>query len=372
MKFLKIPSWIAKRQQVWRGLAIALLFCLLWASTSQPSWAARKSQLAQGNAVTDPTAILRYALPIDNEKVYRLQASLENIAYDLRSKRWSQVNSDIKNAALVLDYGQDKILKDIPQDRQETAKSYLEELNGKIDLLQEAAKNKDKEAVWTTRREMLNTVTELEKLMVTGFPFEIPEEFADLPQLKGRATVKIETNRGPLKVRLDGYSAPINAGNFVDLVQRGFYDGLEFFQNQDFILQTGDPPGPEEGFIDPETGEYRAIPLEVLVEGEDKPLYQITMENAGLYLERPVLPFNAYGALALARPGDNPNGGSSQVFFFLFDSELTPPGFNLMDGRYSVFGYLIDGKEVLEKLKPGDKIISAEVIEGSENLVNKG
>ncbi|NEO28131.1 MAG: peptidylprolyl isomerase, partial [Kamptonema sp. SIO4C4] len=361
--------WTVPRHWVWRGIAIALLCCLAWTSTSQPSWAARKSQLAQGNAVTDPTAILRYSLPIDNEKVYQFQASLEKIAYDLRGKRWSQVRRDIKNAALVLDYGQEKILKDVPSDRQAEAKEYLAQLEGQIDQLQAAAETKDKETVWTTRREMLDIVTKLEKLMVTGFPFEVPEEFANLPQLKGRATVKIETDQGPLKVRLDGYSAPINAGNFVDLVQRGFYDGLEFFQNQDFILQTGDPPGEEEGFIDPETGEYRAIPLEVLVEGESEPLYQITMENAGLYLERPVLPFNAYGALALARPSDDPNGGSSQVFFFLFDSELTPPGFNLMDGRYSVFGYLIEGQEVLEKLQPGDKIITAEVIEGSENLV---
>jgi peptidylprolyl isomerase len=39
-----------------------------------------------------------------------------------------------------------------------------------------------------------------------------------------------------------------------------------------------------------------------------------------------------------------------------------------MDGRYSVFGYLTEGKEVLEELTAGDKIISAKVIEGIENL----
>jgi peptidylprolyl isomerase len=40
-----------------------------------------------------------------------------------------------------------------------------------------------------------------------------------------------------------------------------------------------------------------------------------------------------------------------------------------MDGRYSVFGYLMDGKTVLEKLTPDDKIVSAKVVKGSENLV---
>jgi peptidylprolyl isomerase len=71
----------------------------------------------------------------------------------------------------------------------------------------------------------------------------------------------------------------------------------------------------------------------------------------------------------MARPEPEPNGGSSQFFFFLFDSELTPAGRNLLDGRYTVFGYLIDGKEVLKELKAGDKIQSAKVIQGIENLV---
>jgi len=168
---------------------------------------------------------------------------------------------------------------------------------------------------------------------------------------------------------VDGYSAPINGGNFVDLVQRRFYDGLPFSRTEDnFVVQTGDPIGPEEGFIDPQTKKYRAVPLEVLVKGEAGPIYGETLEEAGLYLPELALPFNAFGAVALARPDTEPNGGSSQFFFFKFDSELTPPGFNLMDGRYSVFGYVVEGKETLDKLTDQDKIISAQVISGTENL----
>ncbi|MGB3655445.1 MAG: peptidylprolyl isomerase, partial [Rivularia sp. (in: cyanobacteria)] len=40
-----------------------------------------------------------------------------------------------------------------------------------------------------------------------------------------------------------------------------------------------------------------------------------------------------------------------------------------LDGRYSVFGYVTEGKEVLEKIKQGDKIESAKVTQGIENLV---
>ena len=86
-----------------------------------------------------------------------------------------------------------------------------------------------------------------------------------------------------------------------------------------YVLQTGDPEGPAEGFIDPKTNEYRAVPLEILVKGDKVPTYGITLEDAGRYLDQPVLPFNAYGALGMARPNDEANGGSSQFFFFLFE-----------------------------------------------------
>jgi peptidylprolyl isomerase len=71
----------------------------------------------------------------------------------------------------------------------------------------------------------------------------------------------------------------------------------------------------------------------------------------------------------MARPGEDANGGSSQFFFFLFEPELTPAGLNLLDGRYSIFGYVVEGKEVLEKLKAGDTITSAKVISGIDKLV---
>ncbi len=328
------------------------------------------SMLAQGDAITDPTSLLRYALPIDNEKIRKVQKDIEEIATYLRGKRWGPINSNLKSAAFVLKIRRDEILASVPEEHQPEAETIIDEISAQIPQLQEVVESKDKEAIWLGRREILDNITILEELMVTGFPFTIPSEYADLPQLKGRAIVNMETTQGYLTIVVDGYSAPINGGNFVDLVQRGFYDGLDFIRAEDFyVIQAGDPPGPEEGFIDPNTGEYRAIPIEVLVKGDELPIYGATLEEMGIYLPELALPFNAYGAVALARPGDDPNGGSSQFFFFKFDREVTPPGFNLMDGRYSVFGYVVEGKEVLEKLTADDQIISAKVIAGSENLV---
>ena len=325
--------------------------------------------LAQGDAVTDPQAILRYALPIDNDSVRKLQKSLEDISSKLRAKRWKNINRNITDASFVLSARRDKLLATVPDERQAQANELIDKLTAGTTELKEIVANKDREATYLKRQELLNLVTDLEELMVVGYPFEVPEEYADLPQLLGRATVAMKTNKGDLKIVIDGYSAPVNGGNFVDLVKRGFYDGLDFNRAEDFyILQAGDPPGEADGFIDPKTNEYRAIPLEVLVKGDDLPVYGETLEELGRYLDEPAIPFNSYGAMALARPANDPNGGSSQFFFFKFDTEITPPGYNLMDGRYSVFGYLVEGKDVLEELTAGDKIISAEVIDGIENL----
>ena len=367
-------NWIDWYKRLFKNLTVGVLLLTLsfglsgaWFDLGNDS--ERKSSLAQGDAITDPTALLRYALPIDNDTVRQLQEDIESMSKSLRGKRWGPLESNVKDASRILRIRRDELLASIPEASQPEAETIIDELDEDVDQLKEAIDTKDKEQVWLGRRDILNHITDLEALMVQDFPFTVPEEYANLPQLKGRATVKMKTNKGDLTIVVDGYSAPVNAGNFVDLVQRGFYDGLEIIPSEDFVLQTGDPPGSEEGFIDPDTGEYRAIPLEVLVRGEDGPIYGTTLEDAGIYLPELVLPFNAYGAVALARPGNDPNGGSSQIFFFKFDRELTPPGFNLMDGRYSVFGYVVEGQEVLEDLKEGDKIISAQVINGSDKLV---
>ncbi|MEM9924096.1 MAG: peptidylprolyl isomerase [Cyanobacteria bacterium P01_D01_bin.50] len=350
---------------------ITLLLVTLFLGISTTGWTSSSiAALPAGNAITDGKALLRYALPIDNEPVRKLQKNLEDIATQLRAnRRWGAIRKDLKTASRILSKPE-KLLASVPEENQQQADVWINELKTGVEKLQEVAKTKDKEETWIERAELLNLVGKLEESMVTGFPYEVPAEYSNLPQLKGRATVEIKTNKGDVEVVLDGYSAPVTAGNFVDLVKRGFYDGLEFLRAEDFyVLQVGDPPGEDVGFIDPKTGEYRAIPLEVLVEGDKEPIYGITLEEAGLYTEMPVLPFSSYGAVAMARPETEVNGGSSQFFFFLFEAELTPAGRNLLDGRYSVFGYLIKGKEILGKIEEGDKIISAKVIQGIENLV---
>ncbi|MBP5976742.1 peptidylprolyl isomerase [Brasilonema sp. CT11] len=364
LMFKILKSWL-------KNSPIALLLVTLFLGISTAAWTPSSSAgLPAGNAITDGNSLLRYSLPIDNKPVRQLQASLEDISTQLRAnRRWGAVSGDLSKASRIL--GQpSKILADVPQERQSEAEAMIAELKSGVNALQEVVKTKDKEQVQDQRAKLLSLVSKLEESMVTEFPFEVPAKYSNLPQLKGRATVEVKTNKGDLTVVVDGYSAPVTAGNFVDLVQRGFYNGLEFTRSEEsYVVQTGDPPGKDVGFIDPKTRKYRAIPLEYIVKGDKEPTYGITLEEAGRYTDLPVLPFSAYGTVALARPEDDNNGGSSQVFFFLFEPELTPAGRNLLDGRYAVFGYVTEGKDVLQQLKAGDKVESAKVIQGAENLV---
>lgn len=349
----------------------ALLLTIIFLGVGAVGWTpASYAGLPAGNAITDGKALLRYALPIDNQALRDLQGDLEDISNQMRAnRRWSAVSKDVSKALRVLDKP-DEIVKYVPKERQPQAGTLIAKLKDGVSNLQEVVPTKDKEKILQQRSQLLDIVGELEELMVEKFPFEVPEKYSNLAQLKGRATIEIKTNKGDLTMVVDGYSAPITAGNFVDLVQRGFYDGLEFTRAEEaYVVQTGDPPGKEFGFIDPKTKQYRSIPLEILIEGDKEPLYGVTFEQAGLYTELPQLPFSAYGAVAMARAEVDVNNASSQFFFLLFDSELTPAGRNILDGRYSVFGYVTKGKQVLGNIKAGDKIVSAKVVDGSENLL---
>ncbi len=71
---------------------------------------------------------------------------------------------------------------------------------------------------------------------------------------QGRATVDMKiklkevrndgVEGGNLRIVVDGFNAPVTAGDFVDLVSRGFYTGMEIQRADGFIVQTGDPGPP--------------------------------------------------------------------------------------------------------------------------------
>ena len=210
----------------------------------------------------------------------------------------------------------------------------------------------------------------------------IPPELAGRPILNGRATVDLDilvrsradAAGGTLErvtIMVDGANAPVTAGNFVDLVQKGFYHGMAFQRADGFVVQTGDPNPDQEGRphgYAPRGGVERRIPLEYAVKGDSRPTYNATLDDTWRFDEPLELPFNALGTVAMARNEDQLDSASSQFFILNKESEVTPSGANILDGRYAVFGYVIKNADVLADLKPGDVIQSVRVTDGAHRL----
>lgn len=303
------------------------------------------------NPSSNARAILRDALPVENQGIREVQKALEEINEDLRipGVNVSGVQRATKKASKALTKNKSSIISSI---KDENGVSEVDKLEQGLSDLKEIADNQDKQQIPVKQQELLDYVGNIEEAMVNGFPFDVPQEYLNLPQLKGRATVELSLRlkdnpniaNGSMRVILDGYNAPITAGNFVDLVQRRFYDGLPIQRADGFIVQTGDPEGPADGFVDPSTNETRQIPFEVRARGDSSPTYGETLEEQGRPRAQPVLPFNSFGTLAMARNEFETNSASSQIFFLLKEAELTPTGANILDGRYSVFGYVVDGQ----------------------------
>jgi peptidylprolyl isomerase len=351
------------------GLLLASLVYLIGLASivthAQPSYAA----LPAYSAVKDSRVLLRQALPIKNELIRQIQQDFEKMPKQANLKRWKNLSSEIDEVVASLAQKSDKLLASVAPDKIAEAEILLAKLSETVVPLKEAIATKSRSDIKPLSEKALEYIGMLEAEMVTKFPFEVPKEYANLPQLKGRAFVEMKTDKGTFTMTIDGYSAPVNAGQFVDLVQRGFYNGQTFSRADDnYFLQAGDPPGDADGFVDPATKKVRTVPMEVLVTGKSLPVYGHTLEEVGLTRALPVLPFSAFGTVAMSHPNNDPNGGSSQFFLYLFESDLTPAGLNLIDGNYTVIGYVNEGEEVLRKIKLGDKIESVRVISGIENL----
>jgi peptidylprolyl isomerase len=351
-------------------IAIAFVVSVALVSYTQPCEAALIAALPSTTAIKDARILLRQALPIDNAQIRDIQLTLEKFPRQANLKRWGNMSSDVDKIVQTVTQQSDKILASVASAQKEAAIATLADLTKTLMPLQEAIAAKDRNSIKPLSEKSLDYVGLLESQMVQSFPFQVPDAYANLPQLKGRAIVEMETEKGSFTMSLDGFSAPVNAGQFVDLVQQGFYNGLVFNRADDnYFLQAGDPPGDADGYVDRKTGKVRTVPMEVRVPGKKEPIYGSPLADVGFDRVTPVLPFSAYGTLAMAHPANEPNGGSSQFFIYLFESDLTPAGLNLIDGNYTVFGYVTEGEETLRKLKLGDKIISAKVIAGAENLV---
>ena len=140
-----------------------------------------------------------------------------------------------------------------------------------------------------------------------------------------------DTERGPIRIELAADKAPLTVANFVNLAKRGFYDGLNFHRVlADFMVQGGCPQGT----------------------GTGGPGYRFEDETGnGLPHER--------GVLSMANAGPGTNG--SQFF-------ITHVPCSWLDGKHTVFGKVLEGQDIVDTVKQGDKINSVK-IEGDVDAV---
>jgi peptidylprolyl isomerase len=157
----------------------------------------------------------------------------------------------------------------------------------------------------------------------------------DTPELGTGLFAKIATTKGDIYVRLEYQKTPLTVCNFVGLAEgtltratrRGpFYDGLTFHRViPDFMIQGGDPQG----------------------NGRGGPGYTFPDEFV------PSLKHDGPGVLSMANAGPKTNG--SQFF-------ITHKAAPWLDGRHTVFGKVVLGQDVVNKIEQGDKIIQVTII----------
>ena len=133
---------------------------------------------------------------------------------------------------------------------------------------------------------------------------------------------EIHTSKGVMKVDFFEKDAPNTVANFIKLSEKGYYDGLSFHRViDDFVIQGGCPNGT----------------------GTGGPGYKIDCETSGgnQYHDR--------GVLSMAHAGKN-TGGSQ---FFVCHSRNNTAH---LDRVHTCFGKVVEGLEVIDKIKAGDKI----------------
>lgn len=134
-------------------------------------------------------------------------------------------------------------------------------------------------------------------------------------------TALIETTQGPIKIEFYPNVAPNHVKNFIDLANKGFYDGIVFHRIvPGFVIQAGDPNSKN----DSNRQNW----------GTGGPGYTIKEEFNNISHER--------GILSMARTSD-PNSAGSQFFIVLNDSKF-------LDNQYTVFGKVIQGMDIVDKI----------------------
>jgi peptidyl-prolyl cis-trans isomerase B (cyclophilin B) len=148
-------------------------------------------------------------------------------------------------------------------------------------------------------------------------------------------TAVLETSKGTIRFELDEAGAPITTANFIELAEKGFYNGLGFHRYvSGFVIQGGCPRGDGTG------NSGKTIKLEASSKWKH----------------------DSAGVVAMAR-SQNPDSASCQFYVTLAPATFLDKE-NSQDGHgYAVFGKVTEGLENVQALRQGDRIESVSVVE---------
>ena len=177
--------------------------------------------------------------------------------------------------------------------------------------------------------------------------------------IRGMQKIEIYTNKGNMTFQLDGNSSPITVSNFLELINKGFYEKKSFYKvirdPYPFVIQSGAYDFEKvinkgnyssEIIIGNNKQERLSIPLEIKLKDEELPRYGSKIVDTKL-LDKIQLKHKK-GSISMARE-QSLNSASTDFFISL---NLLP----ILDGRYAVFGNLVKGINVLELINEGDYI----------------
>jgi len=169
--------------------------------------------------------------------------------------------------------------------------------------------------------------------------------------------IQFKTSKGDFEVKLFGKDNPVTVSNFLENISNNIYANQKFYKILNYPQISFIHGGVNsENKFDIERNRTLnkttpSIPLEIKFKEENKPRYNYQIKNP-YESEKLVNTFES-GSIAMVKRGEN--NSSSTEFFFV--TNKIPE----LDGRYSIFGKIIKGLEILEKIKKEDYIKEVQI-----------
>ena len=175
--------------------------------------------------------------------------------------------------------------------------------------------------------------------------------------IQSNKVVIFKTSKGDFEVKLFGKDNPVTVSNFLENIDNNIYENKKFYKiiNYPQIRFIHGGVNPENRFYIEQKQNLNktspTIPLEIKFKEEIKPRYNYQIKNPSETVNL-VNTFES-GSIAMVRSGKNKS--SSTEFFFV--TTKIPE----LDGRYSIFGKIIKGLDVLEKINKEDYIKAVQI-----------